>query len=116
MKHLMASVEIGKMLRAKGKETDEKVGESERRGSFGKGPSVEGEYAFTKATGAYSRSAIKDGSFKGRQIGNVNEQLADRAGLEEKDRGKKYVTVIGGSQTSRRADKMIEVGRDVVGV
>ena len=104
------------MMRAKGKETDDADGETERRRSFGKGPSVEAEYAFTKAIGAYSRSAIKDGSYKGRQLGNLKEQLAARAGLEEKDRGKKMVIMIGGSQICRIADKVKEVGGDVVGV
>ena len=79
------------MMKAKGKETEE---ESDRRGSF-EGPLVEAEYVFAKAVGAYSRSAVKEGSFKGRPIGNMKEQLAMRAGLEEKDRGKKYVIMIG---------------------
>ena len=116
VKHLKPSEEIGKMMRAKGKETDDVDGETERRRRFKKGPSVEAEYAFTKAIGAYSRSAIKDGSYKGRQIGNLNEQLAARAGLEEKDRGKKMVIMIGGFQICRIADKVKEVGGDVVGV
>ena len=76
IKHLMPSEEIGKMMRSKGKEIEEESVEAERRGSFEKGPSVEGEYVFTKAVGSYSRAAIKEGSFKGRPIGNVKEQLA----------------------------------------
>ena len=60
--------------------------------------------------------AIKEGSFKGRQIGNVKDQQAARAGLEEKMRGKKYVSVVGGSQITRIAEKMEEVGGEVVGV
>ena len=43
--------------------------------------------------------AIKEGSFKGRPIGNMKEQLAARAGLEEKVVGKKYVTMVGGSHS-----------------
>ena len=96
LRHLMPSEEIGKMMKAKGKETEEDVEEVERRGSFEKGPSVEAEYVFTKALCAYSRSAVKEGSFKGRPIGNVKDPLAQRAGLEEKDRGKKYILTIGG--------------------
>ena len=60
--------------------------------------------------------AIKEGSFKGRPIGNVKEQLAARAGLEEKVVGKKYVTMVGGSQIFRIADKMEQVGGEVVGI
>ena len=36
--------------------------------------------------------------------------------MEEKDRGKKMVIMIGGSQICRIADKVKEVGGDVVGV
>ena len=103
-------------MRSKGKEIEEESVEAERRGSFEKGPSVEGEYVFTKAVGSYSRAAIKEGSFKGRPIGNVKEQLAARAGLEEKGVGRKYVTVVGGSQIFRVAEKMEQVGGDVVGI
>ena len=42
--------------------------------------------------------------------------MAQRASLEEKNRGKKYIVTIGGSQTGRVADKIKEVGGDVVGV
>ena len=58
-----------------------------KRKSFERGPSVESEFTFTKAVTGYSKLAIEAGSFKGRQIGNVKEQLAARARLEEKDRG-----------------------------
>ena len=114
--HLMPSEEIGKMMKAKGRETEEDVEEADRRGSFKKGPAVEAEYMFVKAAGAYSRSAVKEGSFKERPIRNMKEQLAMRASLEEKDRGKKYVISIGGSQMGRIADKIKEVGGEVVGV
>ena len=116
IKHLMQSEEIGKMMRSKGKEREEESMESDRRKSFEKGPSVEAEYVFSKAVGGYSRVAIKEGSFKGRPIGNVKEQLAARAGLEEKVVGKKYVTMVGGSQIFRVADKMEQVGGEVVGI
>ena len=46
----------------------------------------------------------------------MKEQLAARAGLEEKVVGKKYVTMVGGSQIFRVADKMEQVGGDVVGI
>ena len=116
LRHLVPNEEIGKMLRAKGKDVEEDVEEAERRWSFGKGSSVEAEFAFSKAVGAYSRVAVKEGSFKGRPIGNVKDQLAQRASLEEKNRGKKYIVTIGGSQMGRVADKIKEVGGDVVGV
>ena len=102
-------------MRSKGKEIEEESVEAERRGSFEKGPSVEGEYVFTKAVGSYSRAAIKEGSFKGRPIGKVKEQLAARAGLEEKGLVKKYI-VVGGSQIFRVAEKMEQVGGDIVGI
>ena len=116
IKHLMPSEEIGKMMRSKGKEIEEESVEAERRGSFEKGPSVEGEYEFSKAVGGYNRAAIKEGSFKGRPIGNVKEQLAVRAGLEEKGVGKKYVIVVGGSQIFRIAEKMEQMGGDIIGI
>ena len=108
IKHLMQSEEIGKMMRSKGKEREEESMESDRRKSLEKGPSVEAEYVFSKAVGGYSRVAIKEGSFKGRPIGNVKEQLAARAGLEE--------TMVGGLQIFRVAEKMEQVGGDVVGI
>ena len=116
LRHLLPSEEVGRMMRDKGKETEEDSEEAEKRKSFESGPSVESEFSFTKAVGGYSRLAIKEGSFKGRQIGNVKDQQAARAGLEEKMRGKKYVSVVGGSQITRIAEKMEEVGGEVVGV
>ena len=89
IRHLMPSKEIGKMMREKGKELEEENEEAVKRKSFERGPSVESEFRFTKAVIGYSKMAIEEGSFKGRQIGNVREQLASRAGLEEKERGKK---------------------------
>ena len=88
IRHLMPSEEIGKMMQEKGKESEEESEEAVKRKSFERGPSVESEFTFTKAVTGYSKLAIKEGSFKGRQIGNVKEQLAARARLEEKDRGK----------------------------
>ena len=116
IRHLMPSEEIGKMMREKGKEVEEESEEAVKRKSFERGPSVESEFTFTKAVTGYSKVAIKEGSFKGGPIGNVKEQLAARAGLEEKDRGKKYVSVVGGSQIAKVADKMEEIGGEVVGV
>ena len=116
IRHLKESEEIGKMMRSKGKEQEEESVESERRKSFERGPSVEAEYAFAKAVSSYSRLAVKDGSYKGRPIGNVREQLAARAGLEEKVVGKSYVTVVGGSQIVRIAEKMEQVGGEAVGI
>ena len=89
IRHLMPSEEIGKMMREKGKEVEEESEEAVKRKSFERGPSVESEFRFTKAVIGYNKMAIKEGSFKGRQIGNAREQLASRAGLEEKERGKK---------------------------
>ena len=88
LRHLVPSEEIGKMLREKGKDAEEDVEEAERRGSFEKGPSVEAEFAFTRAVGAYSRVAVKEGSFKGRPIGNVKDQLAQRLAWKRRTGGR----------------------------
>ena len=78
--------------------------------------SVEAEYAFVKAVGGYTKLARQTGSFMGRQIGNVKEQLAVRAALEEKEQRRKLVFVIGGSQARRVAEKISEIGGEVATV
>jgi len=77
---------------------------------------MEAEFAFTKALASYTRCARQQGSFLGRQIGNVKEQLACRAALEEKEQKKKLVYVIGGSQVRRVAEKISEIGGEVASV
>ena len=49
-------------------------------------------------------------------MGNVKEQLAARARLEEKGNGKKATVLIGGSQIGMLASEIERVGREVVGV
>ena len=117
LKHVVPAKEIEKVLKAKGRRLEEEdEEEKERRNSFKKGVSVEAEYAFGKAISAYTRKAIQTGSYMGRQVGNIREQLAARAALEEKEQRKKLVLVIGGSQARRVAEKISEIGGEVATV
>ena len=90
--------------------------EKTRRESFEKGVSIEGEYAFVSAVGRFTKKAIKEGSFTGRPVGNVKEQLENRARVEDREQGKKHVLLVGGSQLERISKRMEEQGGDVVEV
>ena len=113
LRSLIPSREIGKMLRGKGKESEQEEEEQEKRGSFDKGVSVEAEYTFAKAEGEFTRKAVTEGSYTGGVIKNVKEQLALRAGMEEKGSTKKYVVTVGGSQMRRIGEAIEEVGGEV---
>ena len=103
LRHMMPSVSTGNMLKGKGKGRKEEEDDEEktRRESFERGVSIEAEFAFVTAIGKFTKAAIKEGSYTGRPVGNVREQLANRAQVEEKEQGKKYVFVVGGSQMER---------------
>ena len=116
LRHLMPAAGIGKMLREKGKMEEEDDEEKTRRESFERGVSIEAEFAFVAAVGRYSKAAIKEGSYTGRPVGNVREQLANRAVVEEKEYGKKNLFVVGGSQMERIVRKMEMIGKDVAEV
>ena len=107
---------IGKMLEEKGIGGMEEEFAQEKRSSFAKGVSVKAEHCFTSAVGKFLKEALKEGSYKGNMVGNVKEQLAARARLEEKGNGRKTVVLIGGSQIQRIAGEMERVGGEVVGV
>ena len=88
-----------------------------KRGTtFKKGVSMEGEYGFARAVSEYTKRARENGSYSGRQVGNVKEQLAVRASLEEKEVRKKLVFFVGGSQIKRIGEKVTEIGGEVVEV
>ena len=111
-----AAREIGRMLEEKGIGGMEEEFEQEKRSSFARGVSVEAEYCFTNAVGRFTKEALKEGSYKGNIVGNVKEQLAARARVEEKGNGRKTVVLIGGSQIQRIAGEMERVGGEVVEV
>ena len=77
--------------------------------------SIEAEFTFTRAIGGYSRKAILEGTFKGNMVGNVREQLLRRAAVEEKGKTKKYMLLIGGSQSqiSRMGVEVEKIGGEV---
>ena len=108
--------EIRRMLEIKGKYGEDEEYEQERRSSFFRGVSVEAEYSFTNTVGKFTRQAVKEGSFKGKTIGNVKEQLLARTRLEEKGSRKKSTVVVGGSQIGRKAGEIGRIGGKVVGV
>jgi hypothetical protein len=64
VERVMPAKEIGRMMGKEKGETEK--GEEEReRGDFGKGISVEGEFAFTRALGEFCRKAVAEGHYKG---------------------------------------------------
>ena len=117
LRHAATAKGIEKLMAAKGVKIDEEEEEEkEKRNSFRKGVSMEGEYCFAKAVSDYTRKARENGSYNGRQVGNVREQLAVRAALEEKEVRKKLVFFVGGSQIKRIGEKVVEMGGEVVEV
>ena len=116
LRHLVPSVSIGKILKEKGKREEEDDEEKIRRESFERGVSIEAEFAFVSAIGKFTKAAIKEGSYTGRPVGNVREQLANRAQVEDKEQGKKNVFVVGGSQMERVTRKIELLGREVAEV
>ena len=116
LRHLMPAASIGNMLREKGRVEEEDDEEKIRRESFERGVSIEAEYAFVTAVGRFTKAAIKEGSYTGRPVGNVREQLANRAMVEEKEYGKKNLFVVGVSQMERITRKMETIGKEVAEV
>ena len=49
-------------------------------------------------------------------MGNVKEQLENRARVEDREQGKKHVLLVGGSQLERISKRMEEQGKEVVEV
>ncbi len=96
-------------MEGKGRENDDEEGEKER-GDFGKGISVEGEFAFTKAVGEFCRSAVRMGRYRGNYRFNLRGQMEQRAWVKEKRLEAKKVVMVGGSQFVRMRDEIVEMG------
>jgi hypothetical protein len=91
-----------------GRNTDDGEGEKERN-DFGKGVSIEGEFAFTKAVGEFCRGAVKEGRYRGNYRFNLKGQMEQRAWEKEKKSEQKKVVVVGGSQLGRMRDEIVRM-------
>jgi hypothetical protein len=91
-----------------GKNMGDGEGEKERN-DFGKGVSVEGEFAFTKAVGEFCRGAVKEGRYRGNYRFNLKGQMEQRAWEKEKKTEQKKVVVVGGSQLGRMRDEIVRM-------
>jgi len=103
----MPARELGRMLAEREGETDEG---REGRESFENGVSVEGEFAFTKAVAAYCKEAVREGSFRGRYVLNIKEQMEQRAMRAEREGWRVNVLMVGGSQVGRIGGEMAKKG------
>jgi hypothetical protein len=90
--------------------------EAERLETFGKGVSIEAEYAFTKAVGEYCKEAVREGTFRGSYVLNLKEQMECRMEdvLTEGERVR--VLLVGGSQMGRLGREMERKGGEAVEV
>jgi hypothetical protein len=90
--------------------------EKKEREDFGKGISVEGEFAFTRALGDFCRASVKEGTYKGNYRFNLKGQMENRA-MEDAGKGKMdkvSVVFVGGSQMGRLKDEIERMGEKSV--
>ncbi len=109
VERVMTAREIEKMMGKEKCET-ETVEEKRERGDFGKGISVEAEFAFTRALGEFCRKAVAEGHYKGNYRFNLRGQMEMRARSGEEKRDMVSVVFVGGSQMGRIKD---EIGKRV---
>jgi hypothetical protein len=105
VERVMPAKEIEKMM-GKEKCEIETVEEKRERGDFGKGISVEAEFAFTKALGDFCRKAVAEGHYKGNYRFNLRGQIEMRARSGEEKRDTVSVVFVGGSQMGRIKDEI----------
>jgi hypothetical protein len=91
-------------------ERDGKDGQSEqdRRDSFAKGVSIEGEFAFVRAVSNFGKKGVRDGRYKGNYSFNVKRQMEMRELIEQKGNKSSSVSmcIVGGSQMGRLAKEI----------
>ncbi len=104
-KKALPASEIGRM---KGS-TSERDEEKRKRGDFGNGISIEGEFAFTKAVGNFCKVAVSRGRFKGNYRFNLKEQMRQRAGMGMRNVEDASMVILGGSQMGRMKDEIVEL-------
>jgi hypothetical protein len=112
---VLPAKEIGRMERPT-RVGEEMVREKKEREDFGKGISVEGEFAFTRALGDFCRASVKEGTYKGNYRFNLKGQMENRA-MEDAEKGKMdkvSVVFVGGSQMGRLKDEIERMGEKSV--
>ncbi len=97
VERVVPAKEIEKMM-GKEKCESETLEEKKERGDFGKGISVEAEFAFTKALGDFCRKAVAEGHYKGNYRFNLRGQMEMRASSGDEKKDKVSVVFVGGSQ------------------
>jgi hypothetical protein len=107
--------EIGRMEGAVPK-GEERESEKKEREDFGKGISVEGEFAFTRALGDFCRASVKEGTYKGNYRFNLKGQMEKRSmeDAEKEKTDKVSVVFVGGSQMGRLKDEIERMGEKSV--
>ncbi len=77
LKEALPSKEISRLMGVvRGAGGGGREDEAERkRGSFGEGVSLEGEYAFTKGIEAFCKVAVREGRYKGTYLFNLKDQV-----------------------------------------
>ncbi len=69
---------------------------------------MEGEFAFTKAVGAFCKEAKKAGNFLENHCFNLREQIEQRAQSEKGKNDEVKIVLAGGSQVCRLKDGLKE--------
>ncbi len=91
-------------------ERDESGGQNEqdRRDSFAKGVSIEGEFAFVRAVSNFCKKGVRDGRYKGNYSFNVKGQMEMRELIEQRGNKSSSVSlcIVGGSQMGRLAKEI----------
>jgi hypothetical protein len=86
-------------------------GEDERkRGSFGEGVSIDGEYTFAVAVEKFAKEAVKEGSYKGAYNLNIKEQMRRRVRKAVEGSGKVRIVTIGASEIGRIRGEVKRIG------
>jgi hypothetical protein len=83
----------------------------DKRDSFGKGVSIEGEFAFVRAVSNFCKRGVREVRYKGNYSFNVKKQMQMRELIEQKGNKSSSVSmvIVGGSQMGRLAK---EIARD----
>jgi len=85
-------------------------GKTRKRGSFGEGVSLEGEYSFTKGIEAFCKVAVREGRYKGTYLFNLKDQMTMRVRKSVEGSGKVRVVTIGASEMGRIRKEWEKVG------
>jgi hypothetical protein len=93
---------------AKDRTSEKDEGEQDRRDSFAKGVSIEGEFAFVRAVSNFCKLSVRDGRYKGNYSFNVKRQMEMREVIEQRCNRANPVSlcIVGGSQMGRLAKEI----------